>query len=196
VLADGSSLDLNADSQARVTLSFWSRHIALERDEMLLDVARDTHRPLEVEVAGTRLRDIGTRFNVHLHGEQIVTTVLEGAVEVHGQNGQPHILLAGQKLRFSAHQLGVPEPVQTADATAWLQGRWQFQDTPLREVIDELNHYRATPVALTSPALGELKVSGTFRCDDHAGLLRAVQTLFDLQVSQQNDRTVLSQRTQ
>lgn len=193
-LADGSSLDLNADSQVRVTLSFWSRHITLERGEMLLDVARDARRPLEVEVAGTRLRDIGTRFNVHLHGQQVVTTVLDGAVEATDRSGHQQILLAGQKLRFNADQLGRPEPVRTTDATAWIEGRWQFQDTPLRDVINELNHYRATPVELADPGLGELQVSGTFRCEDHAGLLRAVQTLFGLQLSQQNGRTVLGQR--
>jgi transmembrane sensor len=82
VLADGSSVLLNTDTEIRVRMSHELRHIELVRGEAIFDVAKDPVRPLRVLSGSAAVEAIGTRFVVYRQQQATVVTVVEGTVMV------------------------------------------------------------------------------------------------------------------
>ncbi|MBU1777828.1 MAG: FecR domain-containing protein, partial [Gammaproteobacteria bacterium] len=193
VLVDGTALDLNTDSKVRVKMEDGLRRVTLVRGEVLLNVAKDA-RPFEVHAADGILRDIGTTFNVRSDGETTNVAVLEGEVQIKLSSAAPIHLRGGQQVDYQAAAISAIETVNTADVTAWLSGRLIFRDTPLQEVVRQLNRYHSRPVELAGAGLGNLKVSGEFNSADRAGLLEALKMLLSLESGERLGSTELSAR--
>lgn len=81
-LADGSSIQLNAQTKLRVHYTAKERSIDLIQGQALFRVAKDASRPFIVDSDGTRVRAVGTQFDIYkkVAGTQI--TVIEGRVAV------------------------------------------------------------------------------------------------------------------
>ncbi|MDP3069771.1 MAG: FecR domain-containing protein [Opitutaceae bacterium] len=82
VLADGSLVELNANSEVRVELLPNERRVALVRGEAHFTVAHDTARLFIVSAGGVAVRAVGTAFNVRLATFAVEVLVAEGKVAV------------------------------------------------------------------------------------------------------------------
>ncbi|MCB1679070.1 MAG: FecR family protein [Halioglobus sp.] len=111
---------------------------------------------------------------------------------------KPLALAAGQSVTVTpAARL---EPIVTTHSRrelerelAWRDGLLEFSDTPLAEVIAQVNRYSTLRVEIADPALAELKFGGIFRVGDTGPLLEALRTSYHIRVHQiDGDRTVLS----
>jgi transmembrane sensor len=81
-LSDGSTIELNSRSKVRVRYSEHERALELLEGQALFRVAHDTSRPFIVTSDGTRVRAVGTQFDVNRKREGTVVTVVEGRVSV------------------------------------------------------------------------------------------------------------------
>lgn len=179
VLADGTTVDLNADSRLVVTMDSATRRIRVERGEALFAVADDPARSFEVHAGAGVLRDIGTTFDVALAGENATVGVIEGAVEVRlsGSNERA-VIGGGERIAYSPAGLSRPERFDGEAATAWRSGRFVFRDMPLDEVVEQLNRHHPRQTVLADARLARLRVSGAFRIADRDGLLTAIEALY------------------
>jgi len=82
LLADGSTIDLNARSKVRVHLDDHARRIELVEGQALFRVAKDKTRPFIVFANATRVRAVGTQFDVNQRKRGVIVTVVEGSVAV------------------------------------------------------------------------------------------------------------------
>lgn len=82
VLADGSVVELNSNSEVRVDLLPNARRVALVQGEAHFTVAHDTARPFIVSAHGVAVRAVGTAFNVRLASSAVEVLVSEGKVAV------------------------------------------------------------------------------------------------------------------
>jgi len=82
VLADGSAIELNANSDVRVDLLPNERRVALVKGEAHFTVAHDTTRPFIVSAHDVAVRAVGTAFNVRLASSAVEVLVTEGKVAV------------------------------------------------------------------------------------------------------------------
>ena len=82
VLADGSVVELNANTEVRVDLAPAERRIALVSGEAHFTVAHDTSRPFIVSANGIAVRAVGTAFNVRVAASAVEVLVTEGKVSV------------------------------------------------------------------------------------------------------------------
>src|SRR5581483_8608476 len=80
-LPDGSSLELNSNSLARLDYSSRRRIIHLDRGEAFFKVAHDARRPFWVTAGGGWVRAVGTEFNVYLRPTDVEVTVRDGTVQ-------------------------------------------------------------------------------------------------------------------
>jgi transmembrane sensor len=80
---DGSTVELNSRSKIRVKYSKQERDVELIEGQALFHVAHDTGRPFIVAVGATRVRAVGTQFDVYKKSNGTVVTVLEGRVAVY-----------------------------------------------------------------------------------------------------------------
>lgn len=194
VLADGSELDINAGSRIRTDYSWFSRRIEIESGEALFKVAPDKLRPFEVRAANGIMRDIGTTFDVANENGKVTVGVIEGKVDVRLDGRAKGILLkGGEQLAYAGTGETLARQLD-ADYTAWRDGRWIFKDTPLEEVVADMNRQHNRQTVLNDPALARLHVSGAFNIGDRAGLLKALETLYPLRVKEEGDVTRLVRR--
>jgi transmembrane sensor len=81
--ADGSTVELNSRSKLRVNYSKQERDVELIEGQALFHVAHDASRPFIVAVGVTRVRAVGTQFDVYKKSNSTVVTVVEGRVAVY-----------------------------------------------------------------------------------------------------------------
>lgn len=194
ILADGTTIDINTDSTLRLALYGFTRKVTLERGEALFRIGDERLRSFEVHVGNGILRDIGTEFNVIKEEGNVTVAVLEGAVEVgiDHQNDTVRLLHGGEQLTYSAHGLSEISSTDKETITAWRKSRLIFRETPLEEVIRQINRYHSRPVRLGDPQLNTLRVSGEFNSADRAGLVQALITLLPLRASELDSVTLLT----
>ncbi len=131
----------------------------LLRGEGLFTVAASA---FTVQANGGHCTGRSASFDVRLDSEQSTVACLSGEVLV--QRGNHSVVLFPDTLvTFVGDGLGQPVQVDLQKTTAWRRGEIIFRDTPLGEVIAELNRYRSGRVLLLSAPLAHRQVNGVFR---------------------------------
>lgn len=175
VLPDGSLLELNTDTQAKVALYADRREVELLAGEILFTVSPDAARPFTVQTGQAQVRVTGTRFNVRRDGDAVSLAVEEGSVAFTAGswwNRSTRHLTAGYVLRHaSGEAVAAPHQENVAAITAWQRGRLVFRDTPLSQVVAELNRYLRDPLRIDDKRLAQLRVAGTLPIDEPESVL-------------------------
>ncbi|QEH40475.1 FecR family protein [Chitinophaga sp. XS-30] len=145
-LPDGTRVWLNAASSISYPVVFSGKErIVKMTGEAYFDVAQDAQAPFKVKVDENNLIEVlGTQFNVKAYKEDdlVSTTLLEGAVRVAG-NGKQLTLKPGQQAQASVEQLSVKTLGQAgiSQVIAWKEGRFNFQDAHLQEIMRQLSRW-------------------------------------------------------
>jgi transmembrane sensor len=199
-LADGSTIELNAQSRVRVHFTAAERSIDLLEGQVLFHVTHDSARPFIVHSGAASVRAVGTQFDVdRLSGETIVT-VVEGRVAVlpdsllqpaaantvdrsAPSNSAPAIALtepggtrgllltAGEQVTLTGQATSRPTQADVASAIAWTQRRLVFASSPLTQVADEYNRHHKKRIVVRDRQLASFLVSGVFSANDSRALV-------------------------
>lgn len=202
-LADGTTVELNALSSIEVRLSGNARKVDLTEGQALFHVAKDKTRPFTVRSGTTSVRAVGTQFDVYKRHDDTVVTVLEGRVAVAESSTalplfdhreiaptvdgssvrvdvEPIYLSAGEQVTVTKKEVPRPRRADVAAATAWLQKRLIFDETPLADVAREFNRYSTRRLVISDPDLDSVAISGVYSTTDPdslIGFLRAQPTI-------------------
>ncbi|MDT4332452.1 FecR family protein [Methylomonas sp. MED-D] len=193
VLADDSRIELNTDSELSVHFNRWRRQVYLTRGEAFFKVAHAADRPFDVRVGNLHVLDVGTEFDVYNQSDRVQIAVLEGRVEILGQ--EPLTLAADQAVELTPDGT-LLEKSGTAHGASidWRSGQFKFRNRRLDQVLHEISRYHDVQFNILSPELAELTVSGVFNTDNLAGLLDALGTVLPVQVQRISPRQILIQR--
>lgn len=205
-LADDSIVDLNARSSIRVRFSTSERIIDLVEGQALFHVARDPNRPFIVRSDNTAVRAVGTQFDVYRKDDGLVVTVIEGRVAVIPPSmapatasgntgtapvaGETEFLSAGEQLTVTPKR-AAPKPhhANVGAATAWVQHRLVFDETPLSEVAEEFNRYSVRRLIIDDDELSRKTLSGAYSSSDPASLIGFLRAQPALEVTE-TDREI------
>jgi transmembrane sensor len=190
-LPDGSTVRLNARSTLRVQFSRSERNVELLQGQALFQVAKDTQRPFTVTSDSTRVRAVGTEFDVHRKRSSVVVTVVEGRVQV----GSAY-LSAGEQITMSPTAQGAPKPVDSSVATAWTQRQLVFEGTPLADVVDAFNRYNTRPLVIRDPTLESFEIDGVFSSPDPAPLIRFLESRPDVRVVETDSAVIIQKQAE
>ena len=185
-LDDGSTLELNAASAARVQFTAAERRVELTNGEAHFAVAHDTARPFIVNAGGIAVRAVGTAFNVrYTDAGAIEVTVTEGKVRV-GQSGPASssaesapLVSAGQRMVLPRH--APPPTVEQVDpaalraALAWQSRLADFAEAPLADVIARFNTRSRIQLFLADETLADRRIGGTFALDESEAFVRLLE---------------------
>ncbi|MGL6158930.1 FecR family protein [Microbulbifer sp.] len=186
VLADGSQVQLNTNSELRVSFSREERRAQLLRGEAYFKVARQTARPFSVAAGSANIRVLGTKFNVERNPGNTRVSVTGGTVAVseaqaaRGLQPESVKLKRNQKVSVSATGIGQVAKTSADEALDWTRGVLVFDRTPLAEALEELNRYLTVP-AVADASVRERPLSGTFELSDPDSTLTAIAAALDLQ---------------
>lgn len=193
VLADGTRLVLDTQTRLDARLDGGARELVLGEGRVDVDVARDP-RPFSVVSGRGVVRDIGTRFEVERHGEDVAVTLMSGAVSIslaEAAGASAATLAPGQQARYGADGgIVVAEAEAIEDASAWTKGTLVFKQRRLADLIAEVNRYSTVQIRLADSSLAELRVSGVFHVGDQASLLEALRTGWAISTKQTSDREI------
>ena len=196
-LADGSRVELNAQTSLQIEIDARGRRVRLTSGEAFFAVHKDPSRPFVVETPTGSVRVTGTKFDVRTDSAGVLeVTVLEGSVQTHpGELGGPrpatYLLGAGDNLLAGPggnvrHNLAAAE---LADALAWREGQIVFKDVPLHEVLARFARYHGRVITAT-PEVAEKNVGGRFSLDDLDGFFDSLQAALAVNVVHNPDGTV------
>jgi transmembrane sensor len=183
-LEDDSRVTLDTDSRIAIGYGRVERRVELQAGRARFFVRKAPRRPFIVQADGGQVVVLGTTFDVSVVGAGATVSLLEGAAEVIVARtaGEARIKLRpGQRVSIGSAGLDPAVPLPEAE-TKWPTGMLEFRSTPLRRVIAEANRYSSRKIRLVARGTGDLRVTGTFRAGDTAGLARSLATAFGLRV--------------
>lgn len=189
VLADGSRIELNSDSELRVHFNRWRRRVELTRGEAFFNVAHDAERPFEVRASNGTIRDVGTAFDVYLAPERVQVAVQEGEVEIAVRDRR--VLAAGQHIVYTRNgEWASAANGDVDELTAWRRGLLVFHARRLEDVLAEIARHHDVAISIQDDALRDLRVSGTFRTGRLDAVLDAIGTTLPVAVQYDGSRAI------
>lgn len=212
-LADGSTIELDAQSRIRVRLTDHDRVVDLLEGQALFHVAKDTQRPFRVKSGGTTVRAVGTQFDVNRQPNDTVVTVLEGRVAIARTpdagasaaaeraasstvsiEAAPLYASAGEQVIVTAQAASRSAHPDVAAATAWRERKLVFSSSPLPVVVGEYNRYHEKRLRVADPALADFKISGIFSAADAASLIAFLRAQSNIDVEERESEIVLKSK--
>jgi transmembrane sensor len=198
-LPDNTVLHLNTDSAVTIRYARTERLAILTAGQAGFEVAHEPNRAFRVFAGAAEVIAIGTKFDVRLEDDGTVVTMVEGRIAVgpstmsgvRGSNSgkeQPTRFVElgpDQQIKLVAGEW--PPEVVAVDSqrdTAWMRRQIVFDHEPLKTVAAEFNRYIQKPIAITTPALQNLQISGTFATDDIETFLAFLRRLKGVQVEE------------
>lgn len=180
VLADGTRVWLNAASSLRFPTHFNGTERVVELSgEAYFEVSGDARRPFIVKTSCSRIRVLGTSFNVNAYtdmpGER--TTLASGAVNVAPAKDGPGVVLRpGYQATV---QQGAAVKVARADieeALAWKNGLFIFNAASLGDILQQLKHWYDVDIKCESGIAQQLHFTGRInRYENIAGVLELLE---------------------
>lgn len=193
-LADGSIVDLNAETKLSVTYGRNERKLELAEGEAIFDVTHDARRPFTVAAANRVVRVLGTQFDVRHRQGDLMVAVARGKVEVRpmtaAASGRAFTLTPGQKLNIASsgrEELGAVDP---QEAFSWRAGRLIYRGEPLANVVADLNRQYVEQIEISDPELGKMPITGVIVLDNQPAVVARLSLMLPIR-SVPSDRGLL-----
>lgn len=169
-LPDGSTVELDADTDAQVRLYRHRREVQLAHGQAMFSVAPDASKPFEVQAGPARVTVVGTRFSVRyrqngIDAGQVRVEVQEGRVRVAAVQSRATemLLTAGQTTQVAADGQLAPVGTVAPDSVGlWRKGLLRFDNTPLAQALQEMERYGPTGLVVHDPAVAALPIGGSY----------------------------------
>ena len=173
-LPDGSKGWLNSGSSLTYSIPFNSNRRLTLAGEAWFDVCHNEKSPFEVSAGSSKIRVLGTSFNVSAYlGAKYIEVVLKnGKVEFFADpNAQKVMIAPCQKLVFShnAVKLSVTDP---SKYSAWTDGKLVFRGDNMSEVAGRIGRWYNVKVIMADKDLEKFSFRATFEDDTLEEVLR------------------------
>lgn len=161
-LEDGSEITLGAKSELKAWATKKERHIILVSGQAFFKVAKNPQRPFWVDAGETKVRVVGTQFDVRKGSDRTRVAVLEGIVNVSSatKTTTPVVLTAGQQVtRLNEGTFEAVNSISVSELESWRNGRLIYLRASLADVVADANRYFNNSISLGSKNLANLKVT-------------------------------------
>ena len=180
-LDDGTQVALNGATKIALDHND-KRFAALDSGEATFSVYHDRAHPFVLDVAGVRVRDTGTVFNVIRAPEGVTVDVSTGSV-VYDIDKEAVPVKAGQSLNAATGSTKiVVTPKRTESIATWREGRLDYDMQSFEIIARDVSRNLGTPVTV-DPALLERRFSGTITVDrNHSRFFARLGALLGIKV--------------
>ena len=158
-----------------------------------LDVVRDEKRPFEVEMSQSKVKVLGTSFELLSSPDTNAVSVTEGLVKLAGLlDSTDYILLKeGEGAGYSEdHGIASIVPVDIA-TIEWITQRLEFNNTALTRCVERLNKYYGSDIRVSSPGLGKCELTAVFTDQSLDEVLAELELVMGLKVQRDADTIYL-----
>jgi hypothetical protein len=155
-LSDGTEIRMNAGSTLQFPFGFagGSREISLT-GEAYIKVATAASQPFTIHTPDATIQVLGTEFNVNTYNPGKATiSLVQGAVKVLAGKQQV-VLKPGLQAEYTTQKGINTHPFDKNDVLSWLEGKYEFRETPLSEIIPILERWYDVNIITDNPTVAE-----------------------------------------
>ncbi|MBU1375095.1 MAG: FecR domain-containing protein [Alphaproteobacteria bacterium] len=193
-LADGSVVDLNAETRLTVRFTRAERQVVLADGQAIFDVAHNKDRPFTVAAADRIVRVVGTQFDVRNRQGDLTVTVAAGKVQVRpasaSASGHAFLLTPGQRLEIGRTGVESLAAVDPEEAMGWRSGRLVYRAEPLANVVADLNRQFVQQIEISDPELAKTPITGFIVLDEQSAVMARLSLMLPVR-SIPSDRGLL-----
>ena len=197
-LPDGSSVELNTDTEVFWRFDRKRRRLWLSRGEAALMIVHDRLRPFELFTSQGLARLAAGQFNARLRPAGLDLIVLAGQAAVQTASGAAQVQVTGpadarQALEITAQHIDVvatPE-AQVQAVQAWRRGEIVFEGQALSAAVEEYNRYLTRKLVIGDDKAGALRLGGRFLTGDPDSFLDALRTTFGVRIVEDGPSRIL-----
>lgn len=160
-LADGSEIHMNAGSTLTFPFGFNgdAREISLT-GEAYVKVATAAGQPFTVHTPAATIQVLGTEFNVNAyHADNAAVSLVQGAVKVLAGK-QEVVLKPGVQADYTTQNGINTRPFDKNNVLSWLEGKYSFNETPLRDIIPILERLYDVKIVPDDPGVADKTFTG------------------------------------
>ena len=149
-LPDGSKVWLNSASTLSYPTTFAGNERKVQlKGEAYFEISPNKNSPFRVQSGNQIVEVLGTHFNINSYDDEdyVKTTLLEGSVKVI-LNSKPNVISNTRLLKPGEQSLTKSsrsdiriENADTEKAVAWKNGYFKFRNTPIREIMREIERW-------------------------------------------------------
>lgn len=168
-LSDGTMVWLNSDTELKYPVQFGDkeRRVYL-KGEAFFSVSKDKKKAFVVETYGTKVKVLGTRFNVSSYKgkDEIVTTLVEGSVMVKDCNNCAAKIKPGQQAKSGLNHVDVDvKDVDTDLYTLWMDGIFKYENKAFSEITEQLERWYDVEFVFDREEIKDVRFAGAINKD-------------------------------
>ncbi|MEM1217015.1 MAG: FecR domain-containing protein [Bacteroidota bacterium] len=194
-LPDGTVVDLRANSKL-----WWSgdwadgglREVHLEGEAYFDVTSADSQQGMAFHIHASPLevRVLGTEFSLSNRKDATALALVEGKVAVQTENSPEQQLVPNQRYQWSAVEgrAQVDTFTNAQTYTAWRAGVWHFEQTPFRDIVQQLEDNYGKTVIVRDQDLLDKKLTGAAPATRLEGLVNSIAASLGVQVSLEVER--------
>lgn len=182
-LPDNSTATLHHNSRLMYPAAFGEseRNVELVQGEAFFTVTSNAQKPFIIHTSLADIRVVGTAFNVALKGHQLEVSVKEGKVLVYTSQDSSYLAAGFTGIVPAMGAIRIKDSVHT-NTWGYATHRLIFKDTPLREVIDDIEKAYPCAIALGNTNINNCRLTATFDNDSAENLLNLIAETLNLSV--------------
>lgn len=198
-LPDGTKVWLNGESRLKYDADFSgkTRDVALT-GEAFFEVRKDTLRPFRVSMNDLEIEVLGTSFDAmnYAFGSSEEVVLKTGSVKISGEYLRRPVTLRPDE-RFSLDRFSKRACVEKVDArnySQWFSPRLIFDNTPLKDIIINLERRYNIEIALSSNISPEKRLSLVVCHEPLEDLMEVMSSLMSIRYRIDGNRVLITQR--
>ena len=199
-LSDGSIVQLGANSRVRFPQRFGSAVREIELEGLaFFEISHEPNRPFLVHAGDATTRVLGTKFAVEAYpsDHEVRVAVTEGRVSLAPtiSNGAAPALITPGTFGFVSKD-GIARVVQDAREfdrlVGWKDGRREYIDVPLAEVLSDLERWYGQTITVSDPELAARPVSTVLTGKRLEEVLHLIALVVDAQYERRGNSFVFT----
>ena len=166
-LPDGTNGWLNSGSSIEYSLPFNKNRQVTILGEVWFDVAHDANHPFEIATVNSKVKVLGTKFNLNAYPEDdfIEVVLEEGKVEFSSTGNSAGVVMKpADRLVFSNGIINI-EKTDVSKYAAWKEGKLVFRGDSMKEVARRIERWYNVDLELIDKELEKYIFRGTFQDD-------------------------------
>ncbi|MCL3780275.1 DUF4974 domain-containing protein [Prolixibacteraceae bacterium JC049] len=200
VLPDGTKVSLNVGSNLSFPEEFSgeNREVYLTGEAFFL-VKHNPQKPFIIHAGESKIRVLGTSFNVNAYPEKDTVEVIvsTGKVEFSTKDAKQLILTKGEKGTLALSKSNLKKSENTnPNYAAWMNKTMTFRNTPLGDVVETLRKVYHVDIQFDEEVVNEKEWTVTFHDQSLATVFSIMERTFDIKVEYNDDVYTLIHRNQ
>ncbi|MEM6644269.1 MAG: FecR domain-containing protein [Bacteroidota bacterium] len=188
---DGSRGFFNKNSNISFPEKFGLVRDVTFSGEGYFDIEKSS-KPFIIKMGQVDVKVLGTAFNLSTEGDQVKLYVDRGLVAFDNEGEETKVAAGTEAIFYKSSRSVEVRKSPTPNVMSWRNGIFEFQSTPLDQVLAELAEYYNVEFKLESSDLKNCHISASFQKKGLGEVLTLLEQILDIKTSRQSQLVKIS----